>query len=37
MLRLVQISVALTVVYYVYPLFMNFVNTMHTVHLALAQ
>ena len=31
MIRLFQIAVAVTVVSYVYPLFMNFIHTMHTV------
>ena len=31
MIRLFQIAVAVTVVYYVYPLFMNFIHTMNTV------
>lgn len=35
MLRLFQISVAVSVMYYVYPLFMNFVHTLDTVTAAL--
>lgn len=31
MIRLFQIAVAVTVVSYVYPLFMNFVHTLDTV------
>jgi hypothetical protein len=31
MIRLFQIAVAVTVVYNVYPLFMNFIDTMHHV------
>lgn len=35
MIRLFQIAVAVTVVYNVYPLFMNFIHTMSTVSNAL--
>jgi hypothetical protein len=31
MIRLFQIAVAVTVVYHVYPLFMNFIHTMNNV------
>lgn len=31
MLRLFQIAVAVTVIYNVFPLFMNFIHTMNTI------
>lgn len=31
MIRIFQIAVAVTIVSYVYPLFMNFIHTMNTV------